>query len=153
MDKGRSAKPLKSAVLDASILVKIVLPEKNEENVREALLLFERFANQKLTITLPSFWNYEVGNTLVRKLSTGLFEEKFAFLLSQPFEIYSFSKTENVTIGKFAKLHYVSFYDASYHLLAYFTDSLFITADKKYFGQFKKDKHIILLGSLKTRSS
>lgn len=149
MDKGRPAKPLKSVVFDASILVKIVLPEKNEENIQEALLLFERFANQKLTVTLPSFWSYEVGNTLIRKLDSQLFEEKFAFLLSQPFQTYSFRKTENLTIGKFAKLHNVSFYDASYHLLAHFTNSIFVTADKKYFQQFRSDKHLALLQNLK----
>ena len=149
MDKGRPAKPLKSAVFDASILIKIVLPERNEENVKEALLLFERFAAQKLTVTLPSFWNYEVGNTLIRKLASRLFEEKFAFLLSQPFETYSFSKAENLTIGKFAKLHNTSFYDASYHLLAKFIDSIFITADRKYFQKFKTDKHLALLQNLK----
>ena len=70
MDKGRSAKSLKQIVLDASLLVKIVLPEKSEENVKEALFLFKQFKEGKLTVALPSFWSYEIGNTLSRKLNS-----------------------------------------------------------------------------------
>ena len=149
MGKRRSAKSLRSVILDASILIKIVLPEKSEENIQEALLLFKQLEEGKTTVTLPSFWSYEVGNTLVRKLDVELFVEKFDYLLSQPFEIYSFSKEENLTIGKFAKFYNVSFYDASYHLLARFIDTIFITADRKYFSQFKEDKHITLIQNLK----
>jgi len=145
MDKRRQRESLKQVVLDASILVKIILPEKSEENIEQALSLFESFSRKKLTIILPSFWSYEVGNVLLRKLSEQLFEEKFKFLLSRSFEIYSFNVLENLTIGKFARLHNVSFYDASYHLLAKFTDSIFVTADKIYFQKFKKDKNLALL--------
>lgn len=145
MDKRRSGKSLKQVILDASVLVKIILPETSESNIREALSLFNKFSKRELSIILPSFWSYEVGNTLIRKLSEDLFEEKFKFLLSQPFGIYSFNQLENITIGKFARIHNVSFYDASYHLLAHFTDSLYITADKKYFQKFKEDKYIALL--------
>ncbi len=145
MDKRRQRESLKQVVLDASILVKIILPEKSEENIEQALSLFKSFSRKKLTIILPSFWSYEIGNVLLRKLSEELFEEKFKFLLSRSFEIYSFNVLENLTIGKFARLHNVSFYDASYHLLAKFTDSIFVTADKIYFQKFKKDKNLALL--------
>lgn len=148
MDKRRPGKSLERAILDASILIKIVLPEEHEPDVKKALTLFKLFTDKKLSVILPSFWSYEVGNTLIRKLSKELFEEKFKFLLSQSYQIYSFNVLENITIGKFTKLHNVSFYDASYHLLAHFTNSLFITADKKYFQKFKEDKNLVLLGNL-----
>ena len=152
MDKRRPGKPLKQAIVDASILIKIVLPEKSEADIKKALALFKHFTDKRLTIILPSFWSYEVGNTLIRKLTLELFEEKYKFLLSQPFQIYSFNILENVTIGKFAKLHKVTFYDASYHLLAKFIGSIFITADKNYFQKFKKDKNIALLENFKYNS-
>lgn len=148
MGQRRQRQSLNQVVLDASILIKIILPEGSEENIKQALSLFEKFSKKKLTIILPSFWSYEVGNILTRKLSEDLFEEKFKFLLNQPFQIYSFNILENITIGKFAKLYKASFYDASYHLLAKFTDSIFITADRKYFKKFERDKNIILLENL-----
>ncbi|OGD94603.1 hypothetical protein A2697_05635 [Candidatus Curtissbacteria bacterium RIFCSPHIGHO2_01_FULL_41_44] len=149
MGKRRPLKPLTKVVLDASTLIKMVLPEDNEENIKEALTLFRQFTRRESTILLPSFWSYEVGNILIRKLPIGLFIEKFDFLLSQAIQEYSFNRVENLTIGKFAKLHHVTFYDASYYLLAIFTDSIFITADNKYFMQFKGDKHLLLLGDIK----
>src|SRR3989344_5962720 len=133
MGKRRPLKPLTKVVLDASTLIKMVLPEDNEENIKEALTLFRQFTRRESTILLPSFWSYEVGNILIRKLPIGLFIEKFDFLLSQAIQEYSFNRVENLTIGKFAKLHHVTFYDASYYLLAIFTDSIFITADNKCF--------------------
>lgn len=149
MGKARSTKPLKRVVLDASILVKLVLPETSEQNVKQALALFKRFTEGGLEIVLPVFWSFEVGNVLLRKLSEELFEEKFRFLLQQPFHVYAFNEVESITVGKFAKLYDVSFYDASYHLLAYFTNCVFITADRKYLQKFKGDTYVVLLQDLK----
>lgn len=148
MGQRRQRQPLSQIILDASILIKIVLPEGSEDNIQQALSLFEKFSSKKIAVILPSFWSYEVGNILLRKLSEELYEEKFKFLLNQPFQIYSFNTLENITIGKFAKLHNVSFYDASYHLLAKFTGAIFITADKKYFQKFKEDKNLTLLKNI-----
>ncbi len=149
MDQRRSTKSLKQVILDASILVKIVLPENSEGNITQVLKLFNLFISKKIKIILPIFWQFEVGNTLLRKMSEELFIEKFSFLLSQSFEEYRFNTLENLTIGKFAKRHQVSFYDASYHLLAHFTNSIFITADKKYYQKFKGDERIAPLENLK----
>lgn len=149
MGKRRPSKSLKKIVLDASVLLKIVLPDKGELQIKQALKLFQLFAQGKTAIYLPVFWRFEIGNTLIRKLSDELFIQKFDFLLLQPFEEYIFNKLEYLTIGQFATSQQVSFYDASYHMLAIFTDSTFITADRKYFQKIQDKENIILLENLK----
>lgn len=142
MGTRRQGKKLEKVVLDASIIIKSVLPGEDDKNV---LSIFKNFSAKETEIILPSLWVYEVGNVLQRALSMGDFEEKFKFLLSLPFENYNFNGSQNLTIGKFAKTYGVTFYDASYHMLAIFEDAAFITADKKYFGKCKAAGNIELL--------
>ncbi|MBI3443299.1 type II toxin-antitoxin system VapC family toxin [Candidatus Woesebacteria bacterium] len=136
-------------VLDASVILKTVLPDENPQEVELALQLFKQYSQGEIDVIIPDFWVYEVGNTLCRKLNSKKAKLGFAFLLSLKFKNVTFSKKQLLAISAFSAKHNVSFYDSSYHLLAYFTDSIFVTADKKYFDKFKRDKHVVLLGHLK----
>lgn len=145
MGKRRSSKSL---VIDASVIIKSVLPEKSEDHTQTANNILQAYSDGKLKIILPVFWSFEVGNILIRKLSARNLASKFSILLSGGFEEYKFNEEENLTIAQFSQKYSASFYDASYHLLAKFTDSLFVTADKRYYQKFKTDKNIILLDDL-----
>lgn len=136
-------------VLDASVILKTVLPDEKPEEVELALDLFQKYTDQKIEIFVPSFWVYEIGNTLSIKLSKDKAVLGFKFLLAQDLKTFYFTKKQLLEIVEFSSSHKVSFYDAAYHLLAYFTDSVFITADKKYFQKFKSDKYLALLQKLK----
>lgn len=139
----------KSLVLDASVLIKTVLPADDEKHVQKAINILNAYSDEKMQIVLPVFWSFEVGNILIRKIPAKLIAEKFSILLTAGFKEYKFTPEENITVAQFSQKHNTSFYDASYHLLAKFTDSIFVTADKKYFKSFAKDKNIALLWDLK----
>ena len=55
-------------VIDASVILKITLVE-NEEDQQIALAILKLFQEGQADIVLPSFWLFEVGNTLIRKMS------------------------------------------------------------------------------------
>lgn len=133
-----------NVVLDASVLLKTILPdEKNGQEL--ALNLFEKYSKSLMNIVEPIFWVFEIGNTVARKLPIKKAQIAFKFLLTQQFKTHYFNDLELLEITKFSSFHQVSFYDASYHLLAHFTNSIFVTADKKYYQKFKTDKKIKLL--------
>ena len=140
---------MKAIVLDASVILKAVLPKENEVEERSTLKIFEKYRKGEIEIIVPIFWVFEIGNTLSRKLPLEKVQLAFALLLSQGFKEYNLSHSELLEIGKFSSQNRVSFYDASYHRLAHFIDAIFVTADKKYFEQFKEDKHITLIQNLK----
>lgn len=140
---------MKTVVLDASVILKAVLPKENEVEERITLKIFKKYRKGEIEIIVPIFWVFEIGNTLSRKLPLEKAQLGFALLLSQDFKEYNLSHSQLLEISKFSSQYKVSFYDASYHLLAHFTDSIFLTADKKYSEKFKQDKHIALIHSLK----
>lgn len=153
MGKGRSSKPLNTnfskVVLDASVILKTILPNEDESEKETALNLFQKYSQGSIDIFVPDFCTYEIGNTLARKLAPNKAALGFKFFLAQKFKVATFSKSQLLEIIAFCPKYNVSFYDASYHLLARFVDSVFITADKKYFEKFKGDKHIALVQNLK----
>ena len=133
-------------VIDASVILKIALVE-NEDDQQIALAILKLFQDGQTDIVLPSFWLFEVGNTLIRKKVD--FEKLYSFLLEIGFRQHNFSRTELIEVGTFAKTFNVSFYDASYQILAKLINYTFVTADEKYFEKAKKAGNISLLKSLK----
>lgn len=136
-------------VLDAAVILKFVLVE-NEPNQQIALDIIKNFQENKVDIVLPNLWVFEVGNTLIRKSRD--FENLYKFVLDIGFSTYDFKSSELVEVGKFAKDHNISFYDAAYHFLARLTGSVFVTADEKYFEKVKDTKNVQLLKNLKLSS-
>lgn len=133
-------------VIDASVILKIALVE-NEEDQQIALAILKLFQDGEIDITLPNFWLFEVGNTLIRKNVD--FEELYSYLLEIGFRQHNFNTAELIEIGNFAKNFNVSFYDASYHMLAKLINYTFVTADERYFEKTKKAGNIVLLKNLK----
>src|SRR3989344_9272036 len=102
MGPGRPRKPLMDLVLDASVILKLVRTE-NEQDQETALGILKDFQDDKLNIILPGFWVFEVGNTLVRKEKN--FENLYLVLLDIGFTEYSFKSNDLIGVGKFAREH------------------------------------------------
>lgn len=133
-------------VLDASVILKLVLIQ-DEPHREKALEIIKNFQIDLVQIILPSLWKYEIGNILSTKDEAN-FVDFYKFILNIGFTTHEFSNTELVEIGEFAKRYKVSFYDASYHILAKFTDSVFVTADRAYFDKAEKAGSMVLLKNL-----
>ncbi|OGY21870.1 MAG: hypothetical protein A2126_00625 [Candidatus Woykebacteria bacterium GWB1_45_5] len=132
-------------VLDASVILKLVLVE-NEQDQDIALKIIKNFQEGKAEIVLPSFWMFEVGNILIRHHEE--FENLYRFILEIEFPAHDFNNRELIEIGNLAKNYQVSFYDASYYVLAKLTNSVFVTADEAYFDKAEKAGSIVLLKDL-----
>ncbi|OGY25953.1 MAG: hypothetical protein A2Z24_02440 [Candidatus Woykebacteria bacterium RBG_16_44_10] len=132
-------------VLDASVILKLVLIQ-DEPHREKALEIIKNFQIDLVQIILPSFWKYEIGNILSTKEDN--FADFYKFILNIGFSNHEFSNDELIEIGEFAKKYNVSFYDASYHILAKLTNSVFVTADEAYFDKAKKAGSIVLLRNL-----
>jgi predicted nucleic acid-binding protein len=130
-------------VPDASVILKWVLPDDEPEQ-EKALLLLNRWIEDKFRILLPPLWLFEVGNVL------GLKRPETAHLILQNLLDYEFEECEmSVTLCnrtlQIMKECKTSFYDTVYHALAIQEEGLFVTADEVYFRKAKEKKHIQLL--------
>ena len=119
-------------VIDASVILKWVLPPDFEPDRLQALAVAEAIAGGDLAIALPSLWYFEVGNILIRKYP-GHANEDLADLRDQlcAFERPMTGDWQNQILA-LAVRHPVTFYDAAYHALAIINEGIFVTADEKY---------------------
>lgn len=135
-------KPL--IIIDASVGLKWILIET--EMIEAALKLRSDFMKEIIQIAVPQLFFFEVANTIYRKRI-----EKAAFFLEQLMEsqIKRFPLTHEVAMQAFHLMGtnpHISFYDATYHALAIQLKGIFLTADERYYGLMKKQKHMMLLG-------
>jgi len=136
-------------VLDASIILKWVLPKNIAPLQEQALSIREVLVEGTINIIVPSLWRYEVGNTLGR-----LIPDSASELLTLCSDIGIKEADESPERDK--KTHdimtqwHVSFYDASYHALAIVNDIVFITADEKYNHKVKGQSNISILKDWQT---
>ena len=120
------------AVLDASVILKWVLPADAEPYQSQALSLAEAVAQGRLVVKLPSLWFFEVGNILIRKYRQDA-ERDLADLRQQLGQCEQpVSAGWQREIIRLTRAYPVTFYDASYHALAIVHDGIFVTADEKY---------------------
>lgn len=61
----------KLVVVDASVILKWVLPEEQEENVLESLSLRDAIVAETVSGLVPALWYFEVGNIVSRVFSAG----------------------------------------------------------------------------------
>lgn len=135
---------MKVIVPDASIILKWVLGEDEEDQDRATELL-KGWLNQEYEFILPSLWIYEVGNVL------GLKRPKDAgkilgLLLGYEFkECRNTNKLVDLTFKLMKEFKGVTFYDAIYHALALIEKGMMVTADKDYYKKTKDKGGIILI--------
>lgn len=119
-------------VVDASVILKWVLPKDDEPHHGQALRLAEAIAEGRVEAALPTLWLFEVGNILARKHP----KDAAADLADLRIQLAAFEKpmTER-WLSQAARLAIdcgTTFYDACYHALAIELGGVFVTADEKY---------------------
>jgi len=132
---------MQCVVLDASVLLKWVLPSAKEAHVEQALALQTAIAVDEIRACVPTLWFYEVANSLARQLP-----DSASFLLDQ---LRAFDLDE---IGMDAELQRialqlvrecgVTFYDASYHAIAIAQDGMFVTSDARHIERTRTVGHV-----------
>ena len=116
---------------DASVLLKWVLPDDDEQDTGAALALRDEATAGILDLVVPQLWIYEVGNTLARRFP----EDAGELLVS----LAEFGLTEAKLDARWRacavslSVRYgVTFYDAAYHAVALGLRGVFVTADERY---------------------
>ncbi len=127
-------------VPDASIMLKWVLPQKDEPYSRQAHAISRAFYDNEVELLVPSLWVYEVGNVLTIKypevaLTLLAHLASLAIPTVQPSARLIELTTE--LVARFS----VTFYDASYHALAVSMDAIFVTADEKFLRKVADNRY------------
>jgi predicted nucleic acid-binding protein len=123
-------------VPDASVILKWVLRDDDEDDQENALKLRNLAIEGKVILKVPSLWLYEVGNTLSRnfpKQSRELLDALIAFKLEEA--VWNEQWLNRCLF--ITQTYRVTFYDAAYHSLALVEKGTFITADKQYVKKTK----------------
>lgn len=141
----------RNVVLDASVLLKFILDEK--EDREQAYELKRSIGLGEIVPYIPSFCFYEISNILSR--SPAFENTKKAFEAYEALHLYSCIEIplNDVLVQHTFRLiksaPKISFYDAIYHVIAMYQDAPYITADKKYYDLMKHHGHVKLLGDWK----
>ena len=134
-------------VPDASVVLKWVLQREDEPDSPVALRVLQEYLEERIEIRLPSLWRYEVGNILALK-QPGLASESMETLLSYQFLEETLNRDYCLAVLRFMRdLQGISFYDASYHVLAQRMQGVYLTADNDYVKKARRKAHIALLSN------
>ncbi len=131
-------------VVDASVILKWVLPKDISPLQEQALSIRNALAAGEIKVIVPALWRYEVGNTLGRLIPKHALE-----LLTQCVNVGVREAIDSEVRDKKAfelmDNWQVSFYDATYHALAIVNDIDFVTADDKYRNKTKQQGNVLAL--------
>jgi predicted nucleic acid-binding protein len=133
-------------VLDASVLLKWVLPSDEEPDADKALLLRAAILDETVQVLVPALWIYEVGNTVARRFAAHA-EAWLSALVKFGLEEAPPSQAWLAKTLELTSRYEVSFYDASYHALALVHKGSFVTADTKYVTRTAQAGSVIALNS------
>ncbi len=134
----------KFVVLDASVILKWVLPYENERHAEGAYTIRDLYGNGLLEIKLPTIWAYEIGNT-INRLNPHHAKDLIGDLLSCRFRERSLDKLLATQASSLCQKYKVTFYDACYHAVALEDGGLFVTADNQYFQKAQAAGAVVLL--------
>ncbi len=128
-------------IIDSSVALKWFFPE--EEYSNEALKIKKDFAKKKITISVPMLLFYEVGNVLKSavkssRVSSHKAKRAYESFTHIEFIIYSSKELFKDAFEKANALD-ITFYDASYVVLAEYLRIPFYTADDKLLQKAKAE--------------
>ena len=123
-------------VLDASVLLKWVLPPEREPGWAAALHIRDEWLEDRVDVLLPSLWIYEVGNILGLKQPKHAPEILAALVQYRMPEVQMTEALGRQAYALMARFR-VTFYDAAYHALALDRAGVLVTADDTYVGKTK----------------
>ncbi|MGA7874879.1 MAG: type II toxin-antitoxin system VapC family toxin [Desulfoferrobacter sp.] len=139
---------MRRVVVDASVVVKWLLPEREgERDVEKALHVLQLVKASEVRVYQPPHWLAE-ASAVVSKLSPATAREDIEDLCEIGFDVI---ETREVYVGACdlsCKLNHHLF-DTLYHAVALVLDDAFlITADERYYRKAEKIGHIILLENI-----
>ena len=138
---------MRELVVDASVILKWVIGDKQEPDQGKALLLLQAWVEGRVGISAPVLWKFEVGNFLGRELPETA-QEKMTLLLNLNIREVDLSEKMFQQCFAWMKSYKVSFYDASYLAAAEEISAVLVTSDEKFSRKMKKKEQICLLKDL-----
>ena len=136
---------MKRVVVDASVIVKWLLPDHpEEENAGEALKVLQLIKASKLEVHQPPHWLAEAAAVIAR-LSSDTAVEDIEDLCEMDFEILD---SREVYLKAFDLSHTLNHhvFDTLYHAVAFnLPDTVLITADERYYRKAQSLGDIVLL--------
>lgn len=133
---------LKSIIPDASVLLKWLVKEDDQE---QALRVRADFEKGLISLSVPSHCFAEICNMLGREWADHGPSFISNLLVSAIQEKRLTLDHIGVAFHIMEEYAHISFYDASYHALALVDGGVFLTADEKYYNKTKKEGRIMLL--------
>lgn len=130
-------------VLDASVLIKWVVPPDSETHVEQAYALQREIAWRNRDVVLPALWFFEVGNTLGRRFPDHA-ESQLARLMSMGFRQAEQRRILAPAL-ELVRRHGVTFYDAAYHATALAYGGVLVTSDQRYLDAAASAGNILAL--------
>ncbi len=132
-------------VPDASVILKWVLQPADEPDVPRALRLLGEYRARRIDLRVPGLWRYEVGNILGLKYPE-LAAEAMETLLAVGVAEEVLDRDYCLAVLQFMReIKGVTFYDASYHVVAMRLSGTCITADQDFARKTRRKSHIVLL--------
>ena len=136
-----------SYVIDASVIVKWVMGDREEPDQEKATGLLTSWAEGKDDLWAPTLWEYEVANFLGRELAP---EAKSKMEILRKLGIRGIALTDAMIERCFLwmKAKNVSFYDAAYLAAAREVGAVLVTADEKFVRKMDSHEPMITLKDL-----
>jgi len=136
---------VKFVVIDASVILKWILPRDSEPYQDQAQALATLIKGGSIQVGVPSLWYFEVGNLLARKYPLQADQQLANLrLILEPCEIPGKTGWQKKILA-LVEQHGITFYDAAYHALAIIQQGVFVTADEKYLQTVRKEPHAMHL--------
>ncbi len=138
---------MKTVVVDASVLLKAFLDEKDSRKAEKIVNMKNNF---QLSVLVPDIFRYEFFQKMTRVAGEEGANQAYYEITDRQLSIIPLAQDIIDTAQKIMEHHpKAAFYDAAYHALAKAYNVDLITADKDYYQQTKKLGNIRLLEDLK----
>jgi len=135
-------------VIDSNVLAKLFSQESDSAT---ALAALSHFAETETPVIVPTLFPYELAQ--IARYHGFPVPDALALLeaqLSHNWQLVApqgrhWQKAEAISHYGHEKSGYPALYDAIYHALAILSESVFLTADQKYYRKARQFGHILLL--------
>jgi len=141
---------MKSIVVDASVAIKWIFPERaNEDHMPQALNLLRAIQQNAIKVLQPPHWLAEVAAVVVR-IQPKIAKEAISLLEAMEFPIIENPEVYHIACQLSERFNQHLF-DTLYHAVAlYRGNTEFVTADEQYYRKAFKQQAIIRLADFST---
>jgi predicted nucleic acid-binding protein len=134
-------------VVDASVILKWVIGDRDEPDQAKAVALLTGWAEGRDTLWAPALWEYEVANFLGREIP-GEAGTKMEMLRNLGIRNVVLTDAMVKQCFVWMNLKGVTFYDASYLAAAHEAGAVLVTADERFVKKMGKEEPLISLKAL-----